>query len=385
MKRFWAVALLVALLCGLVPAHAGAVFETAALLEDFDDLQRTLETDYPFLPLLAGRGVDFGDLCASACRRTENCGGSLERFYDGLSAMFAEMGHFAHLDVMSPELYCWYAENAERFPEPMRGMIEDERTRETYAALAAERSREAPVFPELRADWYPEEKALVFRVASFDDDLIDRDRRAVAEGIAAHPDARHIAFDITGNRGGSDVCWSAVVVAPFGGKYSCEQTDFARDTALTRATFGADQLRPIAEYPGEIPAFCEALGLTHFVSSTETIPYKPYDGAVVETDARRWVLIDGGTYSAADGFARFCRDTGWATLVGEATGGSGAKGGAPFIVRLPNTGLLVRFDAVAAANADGTLNAEAGTKPDVPCKPGETPLRAFLRAIRTYP
>ena len=32
-------------------------------------------------------------------------------------------------------------------------------------------------------------------------------------------------------------------------------------------------------------------------------------------------------------------------------------------------------------NADGTLNAAIGTKPDVPCKPGETPLQACLRAM----
>ena len=381
MKRFWTILLLAALLCGPVPARAGAALDTAALLEDFDFLRQALEADYPFLPLLADRGVDFDALCASARRRTEACGGSLEGFYDGLSAMFAEMGRFAHLDVVPPELYRWYADHPRQLNEPLRGMVGDERTRAAYGALGAARPREAAAFPELRANWYPEEKALVFRVASFEEDLIDRDRRAVAEGLAAHPDARHVAFDITGNRGGSDGYWSAVIVAPFGGAYRHEWADFARDTPLSRAYLGAENLKPLSEYPGEIPAFAEKLGLTHFVSRTETVPFEPCSAAV-ETDAKRWVLIDGGAYSAADGFARFCRDTGWAALAGAPTGGSGAKGGAPFVVRLPNAGLLVRFDAVAAANADGTLNAETGTKPDVPCKPGETPLRAFLRAIR---
>ena len=382
--RFWAALLLAVLLGGTMPsAAAGPAYETAALLEDIDCLRQTLEAEYPFLPLLAERGVDFDALCDAARRRTEACGGSLERFYDGLAAMFAGMDRFAHLDVVTPELYRFYADNLEQLPEPLRGMIGDGDTRNAYAALDAARSREAPVAPEVRVDWYPEERALALRMTSFDGGLIDRDRSAVAEALAAHPDARHIVFDITGNRGGADDYWSSVVVAPFGGEYSHVLTDFARDTALCRAYLGAANLRPLAEYPGEIPGFAARLGLTHFVSETETLPLKPCAGPTVETAAKRWVLIDGGAYSAADGFARFCKDTGWATLVGEPTGGCGAKGGAPFIVRLPNTGLLVRFDAVAAANADGTLNAETGTKPDIPCKPGETPMRACLRAIHT--
>ena len=99
-------ALLGALLCGLIlPARADLQFDAAALLEDFDYLRTALEADYPFLPVLAGRGVDFEALCGRARRWTARCGGSLDRFYDGIAGMLAGMDNFAHLEAVSPALF----------------------------------------------------------------------------------------------------------------------------------------------------------------------------------------------------------------------------------------------------------------------------------------
>lgn len=78
----------------------------------------------------------------------------------------------------------------------------------------------------------------------------------------------------------------------------------------------------------------------------------------------KWVIVDNRVYSSADSFAAFCKATGWATLVGQTTGGDG-QGVTPVIIALPNTGLLVRFSALAAETPDGTLNAVTGITPDI--------------------
>ena len=69
-------------------------------------------------------------------------------------------------------------------------------------------------------------------------------------------------------------------------------------------------------------------------------------------------------YSSADSFSAFCRETGWATVIGQTTGGDG-KGLSPILVLLPRTGILVRFSGLAAESPDGELNAIAGTRPDI--------------------
>ena len=101
----------------------------------------------------------------------------------------------------------------------------------------------------------------------------------------------------------------------------------------------------------------------------------------METSARRWVLIDGGVYSSADKFACFCRSTGWATLVGTRTSGDG-MGATPVLILLPESGLLVRFSVMAGENPDGSINAAAGTAPDLLCIRDVLPLNRCLEEIR---
>lgn len=60
----------------------------------------------------------------------------------------------------------------------------------------------------------------------------------------------------------------------------------------------------------------------------------------------------------------FCKDTGFATVVGENTGGDGG-GTNVYETRLPNSGLLLRYRAMHGLNKDGSSNVEFGTTPDV--------------------
>ena len=112
-----------------------------------------------------------------------------------------------------------------------------------------------------------------------------------------------------------------------------------------------------------VPAAVEDFGLTHYFTFTRKLSS---DTVLKEKmlSAKRWVIIDEQVYSSADSFAAFCKETGWATLVGERTKGDG-KGVSPILITLPKTGLLVRFSGVAVESSDGNLNAITGTRPDV--------------------
>ncbi|MCI8538966.1 MAG: hypothetical protein HFF18_09945 [Oscillospiraceae bacterium] len=94
-----------------------------------------------------------------------------------------------------------------------------------------------------------------------------------------------------------------------------------------------------------------------------------------------WVLIDSGVYSTLETFAQFCRQTGFATLVGRPTSGGGG-GIDPKVFSLPYTGICIKFDAESVLNPDGGFNGVVGTAPDILSPEGEDALNTCLNAIQ---
>ena len=93
-----------------------------------------------------------------------------------------------------------------------------------------------------------------------------------------------------------------------------------------------------------------------------------------------WVLVDKYCYSATDMFVCFCKETGFATLVGTKTKGIG-KGTEPYYMALPYSGLIVEYEACLTFNTDGTYNGISGTVPDIVPEEGRGALETCLMAI----
>ena len=93
-----------------------------------------------------------------------------------------------------------------------------------------------------------------------------------------------------------------------------------------------------------------------------------------------WMLVDGAVFSSSEYAAMMTKATGFATLVGTATGGDGI-GTDPLPVVLPNSKIIVRYSEFYGVTNDGAGSQEFGTEPDILCRAGETPLEACLRAI----
>jgi hypothetical protein len=92
-----------------------------------------------------------------------------------------------------------------------------------------------------------------------------------------------------------------------------------------------------------------------------------------------WVLTDGEIFSAAEISSRFMKNTGFATLVGDITGG--AYGGPQRPSRtLPNSGITFRFDVFYVTDSRGRP-LEAGTIPHHFNHPGMDALETTLALI----
>lgn len=384
MKKRFSMLLTVFLVCtGLAAGVRNADKEntqlsltTADFLSDYDRLWEILEENYYYFPYLEKQGVDVESLKVSTRSQLEERITDADGFYYLLEFMFRRMQNFAHLDIVPPAgfdvMQNYY--NSQNAPDNgWKKALQNPQTQAFYVHLKnagkAGRTKSHSQEPPAKVNTSYDDRlnAAIFKITSFDDGIIERDRDLIREYLTNLGDVEidHIIFDLSGNGGGSDYYWQENIVAPFGGSYEWTNRCYLRDTELMRSYFFHDfNPEPVSSISdNRLPEGVDELCLTHYFD----IPRQISGEATLDDHAlkaRRWVVTDGRVYSSADSFTAFCRETGWATVIGQTTRGDG-KGTSPILVSLPKTGILVRFSGLAAESPDGELNVVAGTRPDI--------------------
>lgn len=194
-------------------------------------------------------------------------------------------------------------------------------------------------------------------------------------------DYENLIIDITKNRGGNTTYWSESIVSP-NLKKEMTYTDYVlyRDTPMIRSyyskrikEFQIDKSEVKSLFIHENAKDYDLLDIVLKLQDTYNPLYsKPlFKGKI-------WLLTSEQNYSASEAFANFCKQTGFATLVGKTTRGI-SNGGTPLFFSLPNSGIMVRFDAGYSLNPDGTSQFETGTEPDYVAQ--GNPLEECLRII----
>ena len=353
---------------------------------DYELLWDILKNTYPYLPYLENQGIDVDGVYARYAK-TLGSVTSEEAFYVMLQDMFWVLGHFAHLEVVSPETYqtdySFYLSDAS-LQAASENATEEEESPGSFA-------------PVVYIQYYPDCHALYLKIDSFSHELVERDRDIVLDALSQYPETEHLIFDITANKGGSDYYWIKDLVAPLGGHYEFSWRNFFKSSPVLEQYYPGIGF-PVSELT-DAPDWVEELGLDQYYITSWDVPMIAYenkdgsedDGSVSCAEAgatespyrsiRKWVLIGPNVYSASDKFACFCKATGWATLVGTSTSGDGL-GFTPILFLLPDSGLYIRFSPAAGEGLDGSLNAATGTKPDIPCLKGTSPLTRCLQEIR---
>lgn len=208
---------------------------------------------------------------------------------------------------------------------------------------------------------------------------------ALAEFFSDIADEEHLIIDVRGNGGGSDGNWRRGIVPLL------EQTELefnmlfsAKSGSLNLALnptmpengtrYADDSWQEDFPYvPPEMVEGCD-IHLKRSSSFKRDNTQKYFSGKI-------WVLIDEYCYSATDAFTCFCKETGFATLVGSTTGGNG-KGATPLYMVLPYSGLIVEYEPYLTFNSDGTCNGIRGTLPDIVPEEGKFALETCLQVIQ---
>lgn len=104
--------------------------------------------------------------------------------------------------------------------------------------------------------------------------------------------------------------------------------------------------------------------VTHMISPKDTLPFS----------GKVYLLVDGGSFSASEDFAQFCKRTGFAEVVGNNTGGGAASFIDPFYFCLPESKIIFRLEVETSLNPDGTMSEILGTEPDIKMEIKPTPV-----------
>jgi len=205
----------------------------------------------------------------------------------------------------------------------------------------------------------------IMRINSFDGGNIEKDSPLIDSFLNNIQDARYLIIDIQKNSGGSTDYWSKNIVSRLTNDTIFYSSPcIIKDGEINRRFYpeSFENSSPV-QLTGQLVNIPEEIldGSYHMQMETDTIlPNDPVSFA-----GNIFLLTSRRVYSSSEGFAHFCKSTQWATIAGERTGGDGV-GSDPVIFVLPESGILVRYPALTGFNADGSLNFEERTTPDIP-------------------
>lgn len=373
--------------------------------EDLDYLYNILEENYPYAKLLERRlGVNLEEEYKKAREMTAQTTTDAQLFVI-LEWLAGKAEMTGHLSVITPFEYDYYVEVYQN----LQNMAEEEhaRMRRLGAVYGNEESAETydaledlmwPVYqkvmdyygqtpsdgaqeeiPNVETKILEEGRIAYIAIHSFDMSKYEESEKALFDFYEQVKDYDHVIFDLTGNGGGGSVYFDDLIAAPNIDEPLEVKTYFLmKDGDYNLSFFGRENFASsdvLAELPRMNQDDLKELPL---VLQQENVVMPLYQEKLLK--GKLWMLVDGEVFSSSEYAAMMTKATGFATLVGTTTGGDGI-GTDPLPVVLPNSKIIVRYSEFYGTTDDGAGSQEYGTEPDIPCRAGETPLEACLRAI----
>lgn len=173
-------------------------------------------------------------------------------------------------------------------------------------------------------------------------------------------------IDIRGNGGGNNQLWMDYIINPIvNNKYESITYSLHKDGKITKDYYKSRgrQLKDIKDFPNK-DMLKNVANIDDYKYYSE---YKTYfsNGYKEGYKGNIYLLVDKGVFSSSEALAVFCKDSGWATVVGNENSGGDGVGIDPILFNLPNSDLVVRSTAEKGLNPDGSSNLENGTELDL--------------------
>jgi hypothetical protein len=398
-----------ALVSRILERHGLAGGDSGRFLSDLNHFEYVLENNFGLIDVIYWHyGIDLmgtiDELRNEILRAPSDFGE--DDFLNLFSASFRFDYSFAHFHVSLPNddwmaNFLPFFEGREELLDEFLRYYQDASCSRTFTQrFFAQHFYEMPPLVEVAI--IEDERIGHLAISSFPQHTIqeipEEDVQKISAFLLETQNFEHIIIDLRGNGGGDFNYFLVNVVQPLinepiyanafyftphgayarrftGGVNGAINLGFSPRAQITPLDRG---LRPTAEilYGQDLPSLR--------IEDLSRLPYGFRAQTRVEPTAdsgfngKIWMLTDGRVGSAAQLAAWFAKESGFATLVGDITGGF--YGGPRTNARLPNTGIALTFDMLYPIDAHGRP-LEAGTIPHYFNLPGLDALETVLAII----
>ncbi len=193
---------------------------------------------------------------------------------------------------------------------------------------------------------------------------IDQDYDKIKSFLKDVEDYDKLIIDIRGNSGGSDDYWKNIVELLIDDVYSAEYYSFFKQTSKsTNDPFKVPSLTTIKDLDEKVlEQLPEEIKTDFNFYKTNLVQIDPEGD--INFKGKVYLLVDEEVVSSSEKFAAFAKDTGFATLVGDTTGGGMAFADIP-IANVPVGGYIISYSRELVLNSDYTINMETKTIPHI--------------------
>jgi hypothetical protein len=363
-------------------------------LNDFEHMYTILKDNYPYFEVNKRQnGVDWlskKDKYISQIKVTNND----DSYFKVLQNILSELNN-GHASMINKDFYLLIKaifEQDTSMNEAWLKQINNPKAKERYSAMPD--SKNTPkdsnykVPDNVETSILEKDKTAYMAIHSFNSLNIAGDMKIITPFLQSIKDYKTLIIDIRANGGGDSRYWSDNIVPMLLNKTVSDKQyivfrggSFVEQFVKNRFNISYSDLRKISEIDNEnLKNLPPELKNDFKYYAANSISYSPKNS--IGFKGKIYLLVDGGVFSSAEAFAVFAKDTGFATLVGDKTGGDGI-GFDPAVCTLPNSGYGFRFPLEMGLTADGTSNFEHKTEPDIKVSTKIGPTLTDDQAIKT--
>lgn len=347
-------------------------------IEDFKYMYKILKENYPFFEVNKRlNNIDWLSKKDEYIQRVKDSKND-DEFYHALESILEELNN-GHTDMVDKSLYLYMRDVYEplgKITEPWTKELKKEKVISRYLGngdkeLSSTKDGAGQYIEpnNIKTAIIEEGSVGYLHIKSFNTFNIEGDMKTIKPFLQSIKNYKVLIIDIRGNGGGDSRYWSDNLVPmlinkPIKNIEICAYRGgkFSEDFIKTMNEYEHKILIPIKNIENEglknMPL--ELKKDFKYYSKNEEI-INPKDS--INFKGKIYLLVNGRVYSSAEKFATFAKSTGFATLIGEKTGGDGI-GSDPLVCALPNSGYVFKFSCNMGLTSDGTCNEEFKTEPD---------------------
>lgn len=363
-------------------------------LEDFEYMHKFVSDNYALLKVdERATGTDWLGEKDKFKANIENTFNN-EQFEIEMNSIIEKL-NTATIYILKREIfsyfYSFYSEQQYEIEyKPWFDVLSDERVLEYYGF-----DKEKPVNQEIDynsnkpifvTDIIVPDEVAYLKINEMNPGQIEADGRIIRTFFEEIKHYDKLIIDIRENgaiAGGDDLYWIKNVIEPLANKeFSASNYLFYRgDYAKNFYEHTGAKIYPTSELDkNTLDSFPDEIKTDFKYYSIQTRTIEPVNP--VGFNGKIYLLVGEKTYLSADRLASFCKESGFATLVGKTTGGNGRSVEEQIVFSLPNTKMVIRFLGKLTLNGDGTIKEEVNIRPDAEIDSTIEPLYENDKAIQ---